>query len=266
MPQINCTQCLWPLWKKNRSTFLWALDLEKVWKPGGVYTNVGTPWRLEERGRLLRDSFRLDVPSWSNCKKQWNDLGTWWGVTRKEETHGMVSAIRWQKTSGLLRWKLFFLRNSSDTANYKGHGWIRDRSWERKLFSTRKEEVRLHPSWVKCRNLEKTEMILWMLEDSDSGKEILLKEREKFHLHWQRKRNKKRLKRCKIIRTNENTENFKSVLELHQYKDCWANLGRWPQLQNQGHSNSTTKGSDVKGTCGKGGGKEGKSEDAEALV
>ena len=24
----------------------------------------------------------------------------------------------------------------------------------------------------------------------------------------------------------------------HQYKDCWVNLGRWPQQQSQGHSNS----------------------------
>ena len=28
---------------ETRSTSSWALDLEKVWKPGGVYTNVGTP-------------------------------------------------------------------------------------------------------------------------------------------------------------------------------------------------------------------------------
>ena len=35
----------------------------------------------------------------------------------------------------------------------------------------RKQEDTLHPSWVKCRKLEKTEMILWMLEDSDSGKD-----------------------------------------------------------------------------------------------
>ena len=28
---------------ENRSTSLWALDLEKVWKPGGVHKNVGTP-------------------------------------------------------------------------------------------------------------------------------------------------------------------------------------------------------------------------------
>ena len=34
---------LMTLWKENRSTSLWALDLEKVWKPGGVCINVGTP-------------------------------------------------------------------------------------------------------------------------------------------------------------------------------------------------------------------------------
>ena len=34
---------LMTLWKENRSSSSWALDLEKVWKPGGVYTKVGTP-------------------------------------------------------------------------------------------------------------------------------------------------------------------------------------------------------------------------------
>ena len=52
----------------------------------------------------------------------------------------------------------------------------------------------------------------------------------------------------------------------HQYKDCWVNLGRWPQQQSQGHSNSPSKGSDAKGKPGKGGGKKGKSKDAGALV
>ena len=34
----------------------------------------------------------------------------------------MVSAIRWQKTSGWRRWKRFFLKNSSDNVNSNGHG------------------------------------------------------------------------------------------------------------------------------------------------
>ena len=34
--------CTVLMWKENRSTSLWALDLEKVWKPGGVCANVGT--------------------------------------------------------------------------------------------------------------------------------------------------------------------------------------------------------------------------------
>ena len=38
----------------------------------------------------------------------------------------------------------------------------------------------LHPRWVKCRRLERTETILWMLEDSDNGKdEPFPKERER---------------------------------------------------------------------------------------
>ena len=52
----------------------------------------------------------------------------------------------------------------------------------------------------------------------------------------------------------------------HQYKDCWVNLGRWPQQQSQGHSNSPGKGSEAKGKPGKGSGKKGKSKDAGALV
>ena len=48
----------------------------------------------------------------------------------------------------------------------------------------------------------------------------------------------------------------------HQHKD----LGRWPQQQSQGRSNSPGKGSDAKGKSGKGGGKKGKSKDAGALV
>ena len=44
------------------------------------------------------------------------------------------------------------------------------------------------------------------------------------------------------------------------------NLGRWPQQQRQGHSNSTGKRCDAKGKPGKGGGKKGKSKDTEALV
>ena len=80
------------------------------------------------------------------------------------------------------------------------------------------------------------------------------REGKESHWHWQRKGNRKRWKRwCEIIRTSEHTENSKSVL---------ANLGRWPQQQNQGHSNSP----DAKGNSGKGGGKRGKSKDAGALV
>ena len=44
------------------------------------------------------------------------------------------------------------------------------------------------------------------------------------------------------------------------------NLGRWPQQQSLGHSNSPGKGSDAKGKSGKGGGKKGKSKDAGAHV
>ena len=52
----------------------------------------------------------------------------------------------------------------------------------------------------------------------------------------------------------------------HQYKDCWVNLGRWPQQQSHGQSSSPGKGSDAKGKSGKGVGKKGQSRDNGALV
>ena len=43
----------------------------------------------------------------------------------------------------------------------------------------------------------------------------------------------------------------------HQLKDCWTNLGRWPQQQSQGQSNSLGKGNDAKGkSSGECGGKK----------
>ena len=121
------------------------------------------------------------------------------------------------------------------------------------MFSTLKQEGTLHPSWVKCRKLEKTETIQWMLEDSDSGKDdILPNERDKFHWHWQRKGNRKNGKDGAKSTGRVNTPKTQSQCwncgkTGHQYKDCWVNLGRWPQQQSQGHSNSPGKGSDAKG-------------------
>ena len=48
------------------------------------------------------------------------------------------------------------------------------RNSEMKSSSVRKQEDTLHPSWVKFRRLERTEMILWMLADSDNGRDDLL--------------------------------------------------------------------------------------------
>ena len=88
------------------------------------------------------------------------------------------------------------------------------------------------------------------------------------HWHWQRKGSRKRWKRwCEIIRTSTpktQSQCWNCRKTGYQYKNCW--LGRWPQPQSQGHSNSHGKGSDEKGKSGKGGGKKRKSKDDGALV
>ena len=94
---------------------------------------------------------------------------------------------------------------------------------------------------------------------------------KEFHLHWQRKENRKDGKdgakpsgRANTPRTQSQCWNCGKT--GHQYKDCWVNFGRWPQQQSRGHSNSPGKGSDAKGKSGTSGGKKGKSKDAGALV
>ena len=61
-------------------------------------------------------------------------------------------------------------------------------------------------------------MILWMLEDSDSGKdEIFPKERERIPLALAQEREQEKMeKMVEIIGTSEHTENSKSVLELRE--------------------------------------------------
>ena len=60
----------------------------------------------------------------------------------------------------------------------------------------------MHPSWVKCRKLEKTEMILWMFEDSDSGKdEIFPKERERIPLALAKERKQEKME--KMVRNHQ---------------------------------------------------------------
>ena len=55
----------------------------------------------------------------------------------------------------------------------------------------------MHPSWVKCRRLEKTETILWVLEDSDSGKdEVSPKERERFPLTLAKEREQEKMEKA----------------------------------------------------------------------
>ena len=116
-------------------------------------------------------------------------------------------------------------------------------------------------------------MILWMLEDSDSGKdEIFPKERERTPLALAKEREQEKdgkdgAKSSGRVNTPKTQSQCWNCGKTgHQYKDCWVNLGRWPQQQSQGHSNSPGKGSDAKGKPGKGGGKKGKSKVAGALV
>ena len=127
----------------------------------------------------------------------------------------------------------------------------------------KKQEGTLHPSWVKCRKLEKTEMILWMLEDSDSGQdEILPKGKGKNSTGTGKgkgteKDGKDDAKSSGRVNTPKTqSQCWNSGKTGHHYKDCSVNLGRWPQQQSQGHSNSPGKGSDVKGKSGKGERKE----------
>ena len=116
-------------------------------------------------------------------------------------------------------------------------------------------------------------MILWMLEDSDSGKdEILPKGKGKNSTGAGKgkgtgKDGKDGAKSSGRVNTPKiQSQCWNCGKTGYQYKDCWVNLGRWPQLQSQGHSNSLGKGSDGKGKSGKSGGKKGKSKDAGALV
>ena len=65
-----------------------------------------------------------------------------------------------------------------------------------------KQEGTLHPSWVKCRRLEKTETILWMLEDSDNGKdEVFPKERERTPLALIKEREQEKIE--KMVRNHQ---------------------------------------------------------------
>ena len=127
----------------------------------------------------------------------------------------------------------------------------------------------MHPNWVKCRRLEKTETILWLLEDSDSGKdETCPKVRERIPLALAKEMDQEKMEKMVRNHQDERTQSqcWNCGITGHQYKDCLVNLGRWPQQQKQGRSNSPGKGSDVKGKSGKGSGKKGKFKDAGALV
>ena len=47
-----------------------------IWRRSGSLAASTQTLGLEEREDCSEKSFRLDVPSWSSCKEQWNDLRT----------------------------------------------------------------------------------------------------------------------------------------------------------------------------------------------
>ena len=110
-------------------------------------------------------------------------------------------------------------------------------------------------------------MILWMLEDSDSGKdEILLKERERIPLALAKEREQK-----KMVRNHQDEQThrkFKVSVGLAG-KHVTNTRTAWQDHSSRvkdSQINSLGKGSDAKGKSGKCGGKKGKSKDAGALV
>ena len=88
-------------------------------------------------------------------------------------------------------------------------------------------------------------MISWMLEDSDSGKdEIFPKGKGKNSTGAGKgkgtgKDGKDGAKSSGRVNTPKTQSQCWNCGKTgHQCKDCWVNLGRWPQQQSQGHSNS----------------------------
>ena len=93
--------------------------LHKRWDPLTTGRARGLPREILSPGRAKLVELQGAVERLEDLMRRY---------TIKKETHGMVSAIRWQKTSGWRRWKRFSLKNSSDTDNSNGHGWIRIKS------------------------------------------------------------------------------------------------------------------------------------------
>ena len=118
----------------------------------------------------------------------------------------------------------------------------------RRSFSMRKQEDTLHPRWVKSRRLERTETILWMLEDSDNGKDDLLpRVRGRTPLS-------KGMRQEKMVQSRQDKPSIEGLLG----KATAATESRTIEFSCKGKTH-------VKGKSSKGGGKRGKSKDAGAL-
>ena len=81
-------------------------------------------------------------------------------------------------------------------------------------------------------------MILWMLEDSDSGKDDIFPKGKNSTGIGKGKGTGKDGKDGAKSSGRVNTPKTPSQCwncgkTSHQYKDCWVNLGRWPQQQSQ---------------------------------
>ena len=87
------------------------------------------------------------------------------------------------------------------------------------------------PSWVKCRRLERTETILWMLEDSDNGKDEPFPKGKGKNPTCTGKGRGNRKRWCEIIGTSKHAENSRSVLELQENRSSIEGL-----VGGQGHS------------------------------
>ena len=139
-----------------------------------------------------------------------------------------------------------------------------------------REEVVLHaeargyvaPKLGQMSKARQDQTILWMLETSDNGKdETFPKGKNATGIGKGKGAGKDGAKSSGRANTPKTQSQCWSCGKTgHQSKDCWTNLGRRPQQQSQGHSNSLGKGSDAKGKSGKGGGNKEKSKDAGAFV
>ena len=119
----------------------------------------------------------------------------------------------------------------------------------------RKQEGTLHRSGVKSQRLERTESIVWMLEDLDVGGFGQWKKRPTFKGKEKNPTGKGKGARKDGAKSSGQANAQKIQGQCwncgktsHQSKDCWA---RPQKQQSQGQANYPGKGNDEKGKSGK---------------